>query len=767
MSPKEIRRKRGRPPATSPPASPRRPNSRISSERRDFDTKRRRDKSPLKFEQENEDEFSETDEVGETKIDSNGRLLGGREYKVATFKLPEYGDQELMLAMDPSKILGYRDSYLFFQRNPSLKRVRINEEEKNMLVGMGLLIAWFKGREVAVVTARSVFKRFGSRIVQKGKHIIDDYFENREVEAEENYQPIEEAGEDASKFGESYFNEAALDNKNWIYHAALATRGFNAHINERRAARSAFYDIHSDVNQVPLKYQPESCQFEFIKNQDDQQEATVEYRSSTNDKFSGFRGVGRDILDSDLDCVLSSLPEDEQQKTREALVEKIPIQEVREGEDEKYPISLMDGQYQHAFPVHQARFNYPIPKIPEPSIIFDTAQSLSAQQYYLGVVYQTVNQFADPRRQHPASVRPGPSTFSPQPQQMMPAVSPAPPVNIQKQPTPNLCHFKVSLSQVCGRPVGQPGQLCQAHTEASKTMADHASAPPPPTSSYVDKCTDCHQTGAPDSIYASLNQERVTESDVLVKCSNCTRKYHPICANLTTPRQAVAVESYPWLCPECKVCCACKTAGDEANLMICDGCDRGWHTGCCSPAVEHIPEGEWLCQLCAKCHGCSERGMKNESQYTHVSVPKSEKNKYPVYLATYCGPCAIDFHEDRLCPVCLKTYSEEENDEEDNEMVACDTCDHWVHTRCDASLTNERYQLLCDDETAKYSCPMCENRVTPTSNTEAALKGKRAPSGICVGILGGKVKTRGVVYYKDIKIGVPEIDGSGISEIVS
>lgn len=256
-----------------------------------------------------------------------------------------------MLAMDPSKILGYRDSYLFFQRNPSLKRVRINEEEKNMLVGMGLLIAWFKGREVAVVTARSVFKRFGSRIVQKGKRITDDYFENREVEAEENYQPIEEADEDASKFGESYFNEAALDNKNWIYHAALATRGFNAHINERRAARSAFYDIHSDVNQVPLKYQPESCQFEFIKNQDDQQEATIEYRSSTNDKFSGFRGLGRDILDCDLDHVLGALPEDEQQKAREALVEKIPIQEVREREDEKYPISLMDGQYQHAFPV--------------------------------------------------------------------------------------------------------------------------------------------------------------------------------------------------------------------------------------------------------------------------------------------------------------------------------------------------------------------------------------------------------------------------------
>lgn len=135
--------------------------------------------------------------------------------------------------------------------------------------------------------------------------------------------------------------------------------------------------------------------------------------------------------------------------------------------------------------------------------------------------------------------------------------------------------------------------------------------------------------------------------------------------------------------------------------------------------------------------------MKDESQYTHVAAPKSDKCKYPAYLATYCDKCVVDFKEDRFCPVCLKTYSDEENDEEDNEMVACDTCDHWVHTRCDESLTPERYQMLCDDESAKYSCPMCEDRVKPTVDTEAAkltLKGLKPPGGVCIGLLGGKVK---------------------------
>ncbi|KAI9279581.1 chromatin remodelling complex Rsc7/Swp82 subunit-domain-containing protein [Sporodiniella umbellata] len=658
--------------------------------------------------------------------------------------------------MDPSKILGYRDSYLFFLKNPTLKRVRVNEEEKSLLVKKGLLIAWFKGREVAVVKARSVFKLFGSRIVKGGRRGIDDYFEGRKVaETDNNPSSTEEIHEDTGRHGEYYFNEAALDNRNWMHHAALATRGFNARLGERRAGKPTFYDVHSDVNQVPYAYQPQTCQFELINNAREDQEPQIEYRSLSHSRF---RGVGKDILDSpNLDQILASLPEHERPHAKEALEEKSIIQPIEPDQDHRYPISLMDGQYQHAFPVHQTRFSYPTPKIPEPNVIFDTAQSLSAQQYYLGVVYQTVNQFADPRRQQQqSSSQHRPGMFIPPVQPMLPATPSIQPSHV--------CAYKVSLSQTCDRSVNQAGQLCPAHQNASKAMNEHAKAPPPITPSYVDSCADCHQARASDTLYTGLKQTRMTDDGVLIKCSRCTRKYHPICANLTTPKQTVAIESYAWLCPECKICEGCKTAGDEATLMICDGCDRGWHTGCFTPPIERIPQGEWLCQLCAKCHGCSERGMKEESQYTHVSMP-AQDTKYPVYLATYCGPCTVDFEEGRLCPVCLKTYSEEENDEEDNEMVACDTCDHWVHTRCDALLTNERYQLLCDDESAKYSCPMCENRVTPIHQTEKAnliLKGALPPGGVSVGLLGGKVKTRGVVQYKKIRIGVPQIDGSDL-----
>ncbi len=33
-------------------------------------------------------------------------------------------------------------------------------------------------------------------------------------------------------------------------------------------------------------------------------------------------------------------------------------------------------------------------------------------------------------------------------------------------------------------------------------------------------------------------------------------------------------------------------------MLLCDKCNRGYHTSCLSPPMEAIPEGEWFCQRC-------------------------------------------------------------------------------------------------------------------------------------------------------------------------
>jgi hypothetical protein len=265
-----------------------------------------------------------------------------------------------MLAMDPTKSLGYRDSYLFFHKNPSLKRVHITNDEKDMLVKMGLLVTWFKNRDVAVVSARSVFKCFGSKIVKNGKRLRDDYYESN---ARDDSDPVEENGADAdeidhsrqsliakTKRSEGYASNAPLDNTTWLHHAALAARGFNAQLNERRTAKPTFYDIHSNINQVPAALQPIHCTFEFDLKGDSAKPPKIEYRSSSNwCNGPPFRGLGRELLDYDVQTALDTLPYGLRIEAEKTIVDKSTVKKMTE--DETYPLSLMEGQFQGAYSV--------------------------------------------------------------------------------------------------------------------------------------------------------------------------------------------------------------------------------------------------------------------------------------------------------------------------------------------------------------------------------------------------------------------------------
>jgi chromatin structure-remodeling complex protein RSC7 len=115
------------------------------------------------------------DPEGDTKVDRNGRLLGGREYRVRTFTILGRDDRLYMLSTEPARCIGFRDSYLFFQKHPHLYKIIIDDDEKRDLIERDLIPHSYKGRAIGVVTARSVFREFGAKIVIGGKKIVDDY----------------------------------------------------------------------------------------------------------------------------------------------------------------------------------------------------------------------------------------------------------------------------------------------------------------------------------------------------------------------------------------------------------------------------------------------------------------------------------------------------------------------------------------------------------------------------------------------------------------
>lgn len=121
----------------------------------------------------------EYDEAGEKKVTANGHPRDGREYRCRTFFVPNRGDKLFMLATECARVLGYRDSYLLFNKNRSLYKIIASQAEKDDLIHQEILPYSYRSRQIAIVTAKSMFRQFGSRVIVNGRRVRDDYWEGK------------------------------------------------------------------------------------------------------------------------------------------------------------------------------------------------------------------------------------------------------------------------------------------------------------------------------------------------------------------------------------------------------------------------------------------------------------------------------------------------------------------------------------------------------------------------------------------------------------
>ena len=121
----------------------------------------------------------EIDENGEKKVNAYGQLLGERQYTSRIFPVHNRGNKHFMLATECARVLGYRDSYLLFSKNRSLYKIIITQAEKDDLIDQEILPFSYRSRQIALVTAKSMFRQFGSRIIVNGRRVRDDYWETK------------------------------------------------------------------------------------------------------------------------------------------------------------------------------------------------------------------------------------------------------------------------------------------------------------------------------------------------------------------------------------------------------------------------------------------------------------------------------------------------------------------------------------------------------------------------------------------------------------
>ncbi|RMZ88270.1 hypothetical protein DV736_g4498, partial [Chaetothyriales sp. CBS 134916] len=247
------------------------------------------------------------DAEGINKVDENGYLQHGREYRVRTFTILGRGKRLYMLSTEPARCIGFRDSYLFFQKHKHLYKILIDDDEKRDLIERDLMPNSYKGRQIGVVTARSVYREFGAKIVIGGKKVIDDYYaqaarDRRETEGElavpedrlppagEPYNrnqyvawhgasqvyhaPLPGAPAQEGKSQQAKRRRVFITSDNWMLEHARSAAQFNQGLSDaRRQNFDGLYDIHTNSMQWPSHLQPTHARWEKVDDDAAQEES--------------------------------------------------------------------------------------------------------------------------------------------------------------------------------------------------------------------------------------------------------------------------------------------------------------------------------------------------------------------------------------------------------------------------------------------------------------------------------------------------------------
>ncbi|KAF5402542.1 hypothetical protein PHET_04061 [Paragonimus heterotremus] len=76
---------------------------------------------------------------------------------------------------------------------------------------------------------------------------------------------------------------------------------------------------------------------------------------------------------------------------------------------------------------------------------------------------------------------------------------------------------------------------------------------------------------------------------------------HPVCLDYW-PELTERARQSPWQCADCKTCSACHNRQFTTELLICDACDKGFHSECHVPKLQEPVDRSlpWVCAECQK-----------------------------------------------------------------------------------------------------------------------------------------------------------------------
>ncbi|RCK55442.1 Chromatin structure-remodeling complex subunit rsc7 [Candida viswanathii] len=280
------------------------------------------------FDEEGNPKLIENDEVvipledpkGKEKIDELGYLNGDRKFRMKTFKLLGHGDRLYMISTEPARLVGFRDSYLLFKTHRTLFKKVADNDEKMDLIQRGIIPNSYKGRAVNLVTARSIFREFGSRMIENGKKVIDDFWEQRAIDNGDT--PGELADPDQlykNKLSNVLGDVNGLSSTGhatpltattivnyqtdptWLYQIAKQTAEYNSKLYEVRSktANKGYKDVYANLTYYPRSTQPTKSSVQKVtetKNDNLVYDIVIQ-NPNIRRPTTGLASVSRDVVD--------------------------------------------------------------------------------------------------------------------------------------------------------------------------------------------------------------------------------------------------------------------------------------------------------------------------------------------------------------------------------------------------------------------------------------------------------------------------------------
>ena len=146
------------------------------------------------------------------------------------------------------------------------------------------------------------------------------------------------------------------------------------------------------------------------------------------------------------------------------------------------------------------------------------------------------------------------------------------------------------------------------------------------------------------------------------RCGHCKT-----CLNRTAKKACLTrrAEMEPITYPEDDtVCEECKLGDNAEQLMLCDGCDDGYHSYCVK--LKEVPKGDWFCSKCLAKRQVEQEGEKPAPR--GAMQPENEKEEEEQQRVDFSACPGLDGHKrcgrtpaywgSKLCSRCIRTKEE-------------------------------------------------------------------------------------------------------------